>query len=42
MKSLGADEVIDYKAQKFEDVIHDTDVVVTPLAKIPLIDPGES
>ena len=28
IKSLGADEVIDYKTQKFEDVVHDVDVVL--------------
>ena len=28
LKSLGADEVIDYNAQKFEDVVHDADVVI--------------
>lgn len=27
VKSLGADEVIDYKAQRFEDVVHDVDLV---------------
>ena len=27
VRSLGADEVIDYKAQKFEDVAHDMDLV---------------
>jgi NADPH:quinone reductase-like Zn-dependent oxidoreductase len=28
LKSLGADEVIDYKALKFEDVVDDVDVVI--------------
>ena len=28
LKSLGADVVIDYSAQKFEDVVHDADVVI--------------
>ena len=28
LKSLGADEVVDYKALKFEDVVHDVDVVI--------------
>lgn len=28
MKELGADQVIDYKAQRFEDVVHDLDVVL--------------
>lgn len=28
LKSLGADEVIDYKTQKFEDIVHDVDVVL--------------
>ncbi len=28
IKSLGADEVIDYKTQKFEDLVHDVDVVL--------------
>ena len=28
MKSLGADVVIDYKTQNFEDVLHDYDVVL--------------
>ena len=27
IKQLGADEVIDYKSQKFEDVVHDIDIV---------------
>ena len=27
LKQLGADEVIDYKSQKFEDLLHDIDVV---------------
>lgn len=28
LKQLGADEVIDYKTQKFEDLVHDIDVVM--------------
>lgn len=28
LKELGADEVIDYKQQRFEDVVHDVDVVL--------------
>jgi NADPH:quinone reductase-like Zn-dependent oxidoreductase len=28
LKSLGADEVIDYKASRFEDIVHDVDVVI--------------
>ncbi len=28
LKSLGADEVIDYNAQRFEDIVHDVDVVI--------------
>lgn len=28
LKSIGADTVIDYKAQRFEDVVHDVDVVL--------------
>lgn len=28
LKQLGADEVIDYKTQKFEDLVHDVDVVL--------------
>jgi NADPH:quinone reductase-like Zn-dependent oxidoreductase len=28
LKSIGADVVIDYKAQRFEDVVHDVDVVL--------------
>lgn len=28
LRSIGADEVIDYKAQKFEDTVHDADVVI--------------
>ena len=28
LKSLGADEVIDYNAQKFEEIVHDVDVVI--------------
>ncbi len=28
LRQLGADEVIDYKTQKFEDLIHDVDVVL--------------
>jgi NADPH:quinone reductase-like Zn-dependent oxidoreductase len=28
LRSLGADEVIDYKALRFEDVVHDVDVVI--------------
>jgi NADPH:quinone reductase-like Zn-dependent oxidoreductase len=28
LKSLGADEVIDYKALRFEDIVHDVDVVI--------------
>lgn len=28
VKSLGADEVIDYRAQKFEQVAHDMDAVL--------------
>lgn len=28
LKSIGADVVIDYKAQRFEDVVHDADVVL--------------
>jgi NADPH:quinone reductase-like Zn-dependent oxidoreductase len=28
LKSLGADEVIDHKAQRFEDIVHDVDVVI--------------
>ncbi len=33
LKSLGADEVIDYRAQKFEDQVHDADVVVDTIGK---------
>ncbi len=28
LKSIGADEVIDYKAQRFEDIVHNADVVL--------------
>jgi NADPH:quinone reductase-like Zn-dependent oxidoreductase len=28
LKQLGADEVIDYRSQKFEDLVHDVDVVL--------------
>ena len=31
VRSLGADTVIDYKAQKFEDVANDVDVVLDPI-----------
>jgi NADPH:quinone reductase-like Zn-dependent oxidoreductase len=33
LKSLGADEVIDYRAQKFEDLVHDADVVIDTIGK---------
>jgi len=32
LKSLGADEVIDYRATRFEDVVKDVDVVLDPIA----------
>jgi NADPH:quinone reductase-like Zn-dependent oxidoreductase len=32
LRSLGADEVIDYTAQRFEDVARDVDVVLDPIA----------
>ncbi|MGA9099329.1 MAG: NADP-dependent oxidoreductase [Methanotrichaceae archaeon] len=28
LRSIGADEVIDYKTQRFEDIVHDVDVVL--------------
>lgn len=31
LKSLGADEVIDYRSQKFEDIAKDVDVVLDPI-----------
>ncbi len=31
LKSLGADEVIDYKSQKFEELVKDVDVVLDPI-----------
>ncbi len=32
LKSLGADEVIDYRATRFEDVVRGVDVVLDPIA----------
>jgi NADPH:quinone reductase-like Zn-dependent oxidoreductase len=32
LKSLGADEVIDYRATRFEDVVKEVDVVLDPIA----------
>lgn len=46
VKNLGADEVIDYKAQKFEDVVKDVDVVLDLIggevekASIKVLKPG--
>jgi NADPH:quinone reductase-like Zn-dependent oxidoreductase len=31
LRELGADEIIDYKAKRFEDAIHDVDVVLDTL-----------
>jgi NADPH:quinone reductase-like Zn-dependent oxidoreductase len=33
LKQLGADEAIDYTKEKFEDVVHDVDVVLDPVGK---------
>ncbi len=33
LKELGADEVIDYKAQRFEDAVHGVDVVLDTVGK---------
>lgn len=33
LKEIGADEVIDYKSQRFEDVVHDLDVVLDTIGK---------
>ena len=33
LRSLGADEVIDYKTKRFEDVVHDVDVVLDTIGE---------
>lgn len=33
LKSIGADEVIDYNTQRFEDVVHDVDVVLDTIGE---------
>lgn len=33
LRSIGADEVIDYKTQRFEDIVHDVDVVLDTIGE---------